>query len=320
VGGALHHEVTDLTPAEHRLLTVLRENPGRTVSRDELCLRAELAPVDPLSRCVDTAIARLRHKLGPRAASLQTEHGDGYRWLAPVQTPWPDRPPALLIVGAAQVDLQRRLITTPAGSTHLTTLEARTLSRLASTPGKPVAPEDLGRRAGVAKLIYQLRRKLGAPETITSARGVGYTLHATALDDDRFTPLAWAAAALAATALDLEDVVVYRRAGAVLEQVAAWGPKRAGPGALLQPLRLPVGVGIVGASARSGQVQSCPETRADSRYVFDLHEARSELAVPIVCNGSVLGVFDCEASTPAAFTARHRRGLEALGDMLVAGV
>lgn len=310
-----------LTASEGRLLSALRAQPGQTLSRDALVVAAGLSPLDPLSRCIDTAVTRVRQKLGDEAELLQTDFGSGYRWGPPLEEEVRVAPARrALRVGDAVVDLDRQRVTRGEVTAHLTTLETRLLRRLARSPGEPVATEDLGPRQAVPKLVLQVRQKLGVG-AITSTRGVGYTLHAEQRgEDDRFTPLAWEAASLAATLLELEDVVVYRRDGQALEQVAAWGPKHAGAREVLRPLRLPMGVGIVGAAARSGTVERVDETRADPRYLFDLHEARSELVVPIVLRGEVVGVFDSESPTPGAFGARHVSGLEALARMMCASL
>jgi DNA-binding response OmpR family regulator/putative methionine-R-sulfoxide reductase with GAF domain len=307
-----------LTPAEARTLAALRARPGHTFSRDELAQAAQLEPRAELSRCIDATVARLRRKLGPDGAALRTSFGDGYRWGAPANDTPPPSESRRQRLGALELDLEREFLVRDGETIPLTTLEARALQRLLEAGGAPVDPNDLGPRGSAARLVLQLRRKLGTPDLIASVRGVGYHLTTVPQRDDRFRRLAQEAAATVGTTMGLPDVVVYQRDGAVLEQRAAWGPKRSDDGAVVEPLRLPVGTGIVGWVAQHGVSALVPETRADSRYVADLVEARAELAVPVVVRGTVVGVLDCEAFEPHAFTDAHRVGLEAVARLLAA--
>ncbi|MEM6928969.1 MAG: winged helix-turn-helix domain-containing protein, partial [Myxococcota bacterium] len=73
----------ELTETEARLLAYLVERPSRDVSRDELLVEVWGMPVTSLSRCVDTAMRRLRVKLERvprRPRHFVTRHGTGYRF------------------------------------------------------------------------------------------------------------------------------------------------------------------------------------------------------------------------------------------------
>ncbi len=294
-----------LTPTEERLLAALRGQRGQTLSREALG-----AACGSPGRAVDAAVARLRRKLGPAGGELATVHGGGYVWGAP---PLPAaRSGQRFQVGRAEVDLSRRQARLGARCVRLTTLEAQVLRRLLAAQGEPVGAQELTRGEGAAaKVVLQLRRKLGGAGCIVSHRGAGYGVRATPLDEDRFCGLAWEVAEVAGTSLGLEDVVVYRRSGALLEQVAAFGPKGV-HGVLQSPLKLPVGQGIVGAAARWARSEQVADTRSDRRYVQDGREARSELAVPILQGGAVVGVLDSESCERAAYGARHLQALEGM--------
>jgi len=78
--GAMVH----LTSTEARLLSVLAQNPGRALSREEL---VEKSCVDGGTRTVDVQVTRLRRKIEPDPKLpryLQTIRGQGY-------VLWPDR-------------------------------------------------------------------------------------------------------------------------------------------------------------------------------------------------------------------------------------
>jgi phosphoserine phosphatase RsbU/P len=66
--------------------------------------------------------------------------------------------------------------------------------------------------------------------------------------------------------------------------------------------RVPMGGGIIGSAAATGQAIRVADVREDSRYLNALDDVRSELAVPIVVHGRVIGVLDIESSTLDYFT------------------
>ncbi len=74
----------ELTSMEFDLLGVLARNAGRKMSRDEI--QAELRGIDAslLTRAVDIAVSRLRHKIGDTgkpARFIQTVWGHGYAFV-----------------------------------------------------------------------------------------------------------------------------------------------------------------------------------------------------------------------------------------------
>src|ERR1700719_1252998 len=66
--------------------------------------------------------------------------------------------------------------------------------------------------------------------------------------------------------------------------------------------RIPMGEGIIGAAASTGQAIRVGDVRGDSRYLNALDGVRSELAVPLIVRGRVIGVLDIESSQPDYFT------------------
>jgi two-component system phosphate regulon response regulator PhoB len=69
----------DLTATEFRLLALLMERRGRVQGRDSLLndVWGYESVID--TRTVDTHVRRLREKLGPLAAYIETIRGVGYR-------------------------------------------------------------------------------------------------------------------------------------------------------------------------------------------------------------------------------------------------
>jgi DNA-binding response OmpR family regulator len=84
------HEATkggapiDLSPREFRILKYLIEHRGEVITRDQLLDNVWSYDSFPLTRTVDTHIAKLRHKIentpnNPRF--LITVHGVGYKFI-----------------------------------------------------------------------------------------------------------------------------------------------------------------------------------------------------------------------------------------------
>lgn len=97
----------------------------------------------------------------------------------------------------------------------------------------------------------------------------------------------------------------------------ALGPWR-GPAAT-EHTRIPIGRGICGAAAASGRTEVVDDVRADERYLACFVSTRSEIVVPVVRAGRVVGEIDVDSDRPAAFGERDRALLEGVARLL-AGV
>jgi GAF domain-containing protein len=80
--------------------------------------------------------------------------------------------------------------------------------------------------------------------------------------------------------------------------------------------RIPLGKGICGAAATAAQTIVVDDVRADPRYLACSIETRSEIVVPIIHDGRVLGEIDIDSDTPAAFGQADRDLLEAVASHL----
>jgi L-methionine (R)-S-oxide reductase len=80
--------------------------------------------------------------------------------------------------------------------------------------------------------------------------------------------------------------------------------------------RIPLNKGICGAAASSGKTVIVDDVTADPRYLACSLETRSEIVVPILRNGQVLGEIDIDSDKPAAFTQQDRELLEAVAEIL----
>jgi L-methionine (R)-S-oxide reductase len=75
-------------------------------------------------------------------------------------------------------------------------------------------------------------------------------------------------------------------------------------------VRIPVGQGICGAAAASGQTEIVDDVNADPRYLACFPSTRSEIVVPISYEGRVVGEIDIDSDEPAAFGTDDRTFLE----------
>jgi len=77
------------------------------------------------------------------------------------------------------------------------------------------------------------------------------------------------------------------------------GPYQGGHGCLV----IPFSRGVCGACARTEQVQIVPDVDAFPGHIACASSTRSELVLPVYTGaGKLLGVFDIDSNTPAAFT------------------
>ena len=75
-------------------------------------------------------------------------------------------------------------------------------------------------------------------------------------------------------------------------------------------VRIPVGQGVCGAAAASGETEIVDDVNADPRYLACFPSTRSEIVVPIVNEGTVVGEIDIDSDRPAAFGDDDREFLE----------
>ena len=75
-------------------------------------------------------------------------------------------------------------------------------------------------------------------------------------------------------------------------------------------VRIAVGQGVCGAAAASGRTEIVDDVNADPRYLACFASTRSEIVVPIVYEGRVVGEIDVDSDRPAAFGEADRAFLE----------
>lgn len=78
-------------------------------------------------------------------------------------------------------------------------------------------------------------------------------------------------------------------------------------GAITPHTRIPLNQGICGAAASSGRTVVVDDVNSDPRYLACSLETKSEIVVPVIVKGKVVGELDVDSHTPAAFQDDDRQ-------------
>jgi sigma-B regulation protein RsbU (phosphoserine phosphatase) len=87
-----------------------------------------------------------------------------------------------------------------------------------------------------------------------------------------------------------------------------------------QKIGLPLGTGLVGTAAELNQPLRVGDVTKDPRYLAVFPETRSEMAVPLLHKGSVIGIIDLESTELNYFTGDHERFLVTLGTRIASAL
>ena len=77
-------------------------------------------------------------------------------------------------------------------------------------------------------------------------------------------------------------------------------------------VRIPLDKGVCGAAARTRTTQRIEDVHAFPGHIACDAASRSELVVPLVLDGALLGVFDLDSPVPSRFGVEDQQGLEAI--------
>jgi two-component system, LytTR family, sensor kinase len=129
--------------------------------------------------------------------------------------------------------------------------------------------------------------------------------------------LLWDVAKNCIAKLGFEDCVIYlkNKDRNVLLQKAAWGPKTSDENKIVNPIEILPGKGIVGAVALSGKATIINDTSKDERYIVDDALRLSEITIPIMNNGEVIGIIDSEHPQKNFYTERHLQILTTIASL-----
>ena len=131
-------------------------------------------------------------------------------------------------------------------------------------------------------------------------------------EPDGVANMANVAALLAQFLPDLNWAGFYRMVGGEL----VLGPFVGKPACI----RIPLGKGVCGAAAQRGETQLVPDVHAFPGHIACDAASRSELVVPVTCDGAVVAVIDLDSPSPARFDAEDAAGIEALASILSARI
>jgi GAF domain-containing protein len=82
-------------------------------------------------------------------------------------------------------------------------------------------------------------------------------------------------------------------------------------------VRIPLDKGVCGAAARTRTTQRVEDVHAFPGHIACDAASRSELVVPLVLDGRLVGVFDLDSPLPGRFDVEDQRGLEAIAQVFL---
>jgi ligand-binding sensor domain-containing protein/putative methionine-R-sulfoxide reductase with GAF domain len=171
--------------------------------------------------------------------------------------------------------------------------------------------------AAAAALLWALARyRRRRREAAEMKRTIEYfTYSGTA--DAGVGPILWDITRNCISRLGFEDCVIYlldpeRK---MLVQKAAYGAKNQKAFEITNPIEIPVGSGITGQVAKTAKPLIVKDTSRDHRYIVDDERRLSEITVPIIHDGKVIGVIDSEHRKKNFFTRHHLQTLETISSL-----
>lgn len=85
-------------------------------------------------------------------------------------------------------------------------------------------------------------------------------------------------------------------------------------------VRIPLDRGVCGAAASQRQTQLVPDVHAFPGHIACDAASRSEIVVPLVHQGELIGVWDVDSPVPDRFDEDDRQGMEALCAIFLASL
>lgn len=151
--------------------------------------------------------------------------------------------------------------------------------------------------------------KIAAADTATMYRDLELALAGLVEGErDAIANMANAAALLWETLPDINWVGFYRNLNGEL----VLGPFHGRPACV----RIPFGSGVCGTAAATRQVQRIDDVHAFPGHIACDSASASELVVPIIRDGELIGVLDIDSPSPARFTQEDEAGCVRLAEIL----
>jgi len=151
--------------------------------------------------------------------------------------------------------------------------------------------------------------KIAASDTATLYRDLAAALEALIGDEtDAVANMANAASLIWESLPDINWVGFYRN----VEGELVLGPFQGRPACI----RIPFGTGVCGAAAETRQVQRIEDVHAFPGHIACDAASNSEIVVPLISNGELLGVLDIDSPKTGRFTEEDEAGCVRLGEIL----
>jgi signal transduction histidine kinase len=138
------------------------------------------------------------------------------------------------------------------------------------------------------------------------------------LDKTDLVEISWEIVNIIAAYLNSEDCVIYLvdQSTGMIEQVALHGNKLTDSNKISNKLVISKGEGIVGSVVKSKKSELVNDTSKDDRYIVDDEIRFSEIVVPIISDGIVIGVIDSEHKNKNYFKEEHIKTLESIASLV----
>lgn len=151
--------------------------------------------------------------------------------------------------------------------------------------------------------------KIAAADTDTMYRDLAAALEGLVSGEpDPIANMANASALIFATLPDVNWVGFYRNVGGEL----VVGPFQGRPACI----RIALGEGVCGAAAASRQVQRVEDVHAFPGHIACDSASNSEIVVPLIRDGELLGVLDIDSPSRGRFSPEDQAGVVKLGEIL----
>ena len=151
--------------------------------------------------------------------------------------------------------------------------------------------------------------KIAAADTTTMYRDLTSALEGLiAGETDSVANMANASALIFETLPEVNWVGFYRNIGGEL----VLGPFQGRPACI----RMTFDEGVCGAAAKSRQVQRVEDVHAFPGHIACDSASNSEIVVPLIRDGELLGVLDIDSPKHARFTKEDEDGVAKLGEIL----
>ena len=155
--------------------------------------------------------------------------------------------------------------------------------------------------------------KIAADDKATMYRDLASALQGlVAGEPDAIANMANASALIYETLPDVNWVGFYRSIGGEL----VLGPFQGRPACI----RMTFDQGVCGAAAKSRQVQRVEDVNAFPGHIACDSASASEIVVPLIRDGKVLGVLDIDSPKKARFTAEDEAGVVTLAEIILSAI